>query len=169
MLCVCVCVCVCACVRQARVPVESAGREEANGRKWLAVEDHVHQHQLDSHHPSHGTCTHARPSDGNLKAFFFFDGPVVHGHTGVFICVAWLDLYSRQCQSVLDWQLSVTYEHISVHHYHLVCSKTSTVLICARWVWLSLRFDSAHKTKSCSAQQVKHHVYWQQCKQHRLN
>lgn len=60
--------CVCVCVHQAGAPVESARREKANRRKWLAVEDHVHQHQLDSHHPSNGTCTHARPSDGNFKA-----------------------------------------------------------------------------------------------------
>ncbi len=64
----CVYVCVCVCLYQAGAPVESAGREEANRGEWLAVKNHVHQHQLDSHHPSHGTCTHARPSDGNLKA-----------------------------------------------------------------------------------------------------
>jgi len=61
---------VCVCVYQARAPVEPAGGEETHRWRWLAVKDHVRQHQLDSHHPSHGTCTHARPSDGKIKASF---------------------------------------------------------------------------------------------------
>ncbi|CAG11738.1 unnamed protein product [Tetraodon nigroviridis] len=48
---------------KAGAPVESAGGEEADGRRRLAVEDHVHQHQLEPRHPSHGTCAHACPSD----------------------------------------------------------------------------------------------------------
>lgn len=55
-----------ASVRQAWAAVESAGGEETNRRKWLAVKGHVHQHQLDSHHPPHGTCTYACSSDGKL-------------------------------------------------------------------------------------------------------
>lgn len=63
--------------------MESAGREEANRRKWLAFQDHVHQHQLDSHHPSYGTCTHARPSDGNLThQVFFLMGQIMHEDIG---------------------------------------------------------------------------------------
>ena len=52
--------------------MESAGGEEADRRgRWLAVKDDVHQHQLDSCHPSHGTCTHACPSDGIITVFPF--------------------------------------------------------------------------------------------------
>ena len=60
--------------------MESAGGEEANRRKRLAVEDDVHQHQLDSHHPSHGTCTHARPSDGNLEATLTLSSSFMHDY-----------------------------------------------------------------------------------------
>lgn len=49
--------------------MESAGREKANGRRRLAVKDHVHQHQLDTRHPPRDACTHARPSDGNSGRF----------------------------------------------------------------------------------------------------
>lgn len=80
-------------VRQAGAPVESAGREEANRRERLAVKDHVHQHQLDSHHPSHGTCTHARPSDGKLKAIF-----TCTSHSG-FVFLMGQSVYRYMCTS----------------------------------------------------------------------
>ncbi|KAF3705657.1 hypothetical protein EXN66_Car021348 [Channa argus] len=48
------------------VPINNQG-------KWLAVKDHVHQHQLDSYHPSHGTCTHACSSDGSSTSGFSYD------------------------------------------------------------------------------------------------
>lgn len=52
--------------------MESAGGEEADRRRWLAVKDHVHQHQLDSRHPPHGTCAHACPSDGKFDVIILF-------------------------------------------------------------------------------------------------
>lgn len=58
--------------------MESAGGEEADGRRRLAVEDHVHQHQLEPRHPSHGTCAHACPSDGNRYVIFKVEGWILH-------------------------------------------------------------------------------------------
>lgn len=50
--------------------MESGGGEEAHRRRRLAVQGDVHQHQLDSPHPSYGACTHGRPSDGNTFLLF---------------------------------------------------------------------------------------------------
>lgn len=95
--------------------MESAGGEEADGRRRLAVKDDVHQHQLDSRHPSHGTCAHACPPDGNsfICNYFLFevqerwwkgDLKDLTEKTPVFL-IREKNFYSTagQIQSITDW------------------------------------------------------------------